>query len=236
MISGEDEVLGIVRDITARKRAEAERERLVETQELERRQIARELHDQVGQSLTGLSINLNIINTQLSPESRRKVASRLQDSLNLVDITVERIRDVMAELRPAVLDDYGLEAGLRWLGKRFTERMGVSTNVYSVEVAPRLPLERETALFRIAQEALNNIAKYAQAKQVTLTLEALDERIRLTIADDGIGFDATARRQAGTPISWGMSLMRERARGVGGDMSIESIPGKGTAIVAEVPR
>ena len=254
VVSGQNETLGIVRDITERKEAEAEREklfaqlragrerlvalsqRLVDTQELERREIARELHDQVGQSLTGLSINLNIIRSQLSPESARKVAGRLQDSLNLVDTTVERVRDVMAELRPAVLDDYGLEAGLRWMGKRFTERMGVSTQVDSVEIAPRLPIEKETALFRIAQEALNNTAKYAQAKQVTLTLDVHDQQIRLSIADDGIGFDMTARREAGTRQSWGLSLMRERARGVGGDMYIQSAPGKGTTIVAEVPR
>ena len=128
------------------------------------------------------------------------------------DTPVERIRDVMAELRPAVLDDYGLEAGLRWLGKRFTERIGVSTNVHSAEIAPRLPLERETALFRIAQEALNNIAKYAQAKQVTLTLEALDERIRLTIADDGSGFDPAVCSKV--ERHFGLRGIRTRARSI----------------------
>jgi signal transduction histidine kinase len=114
--------------------------------------------------------------------------------------------------------------------------VGVSAHVEGAEVEPRLPIERETALFRITQEALNNIAKHARAKQVTLTLETLDQRIRLTIADDGSGFDATAPRPAGARMSWGLALMRERVRGVGGDMRIDSAIGKGTTIIAEVPR
>lgn len=254
VISGKDEALGIVRDITARKHAEAEMERLldqlrasrarlvalsqrlVEIQELERRQIARELHDQVGQGLTGLSINLNIIRSQLPAEVLPRVEGRLADSLKLVDSTVQQIRDVMAELRPAVLDDYGLEAALRWLAKRFAEQVGISTQFQGSDILPRLPSERETALFRISQEALNNIAKHAQAKHATLKLEELDGLVRLTIMDDGIGFDTTAPRQSATRMSWGLSLMRERARGVGGELYIHSRPSHGTEIIIEVPR
>ncbi|MCL4395468.1 MAG: PAS domain S-box protein [Chloroflexi bacterium] len=254
VVSGVDEVLGIIRDITERKQVEAERERLfeqvrvgrerlvelsqrlVETQEVEHRKIARELHDQVGQNLTGLSINLNIIRSQLSPEMSSKVGDRITDSLTLVGATVERVRDVMAELRPAVLDDYGLAAALRWLAKRFANQTGVESDLAASDKFPRLPIEKETALFRIAQEALNNTAKYAHARCVKLELEEVGQLVRLTIADDGLGFDTTAPRRQPDRMSWGLSLMRERSRGVGGDLYIHSQADRGTKIIAEVPR
>lgn len=253
VVSGEDEVLGIVRDITERKLAETERQRLfdqirvgrerlielsqklVEMQEVERREIARELHDQVGQNLTGLSINLNIIRSQLSPESSAKVDVRIADSLKLVDATVEQVRDVMAELRPAVLDDYGLAPALRWLAKRFSERTRLDAQVSEDSGFERLPIDKETALFRIAQEALNNAAKYARAAHVSMTLEMVDRLARLTVVDDGVGFDPAAPRRVNGRMSWGLSLMRERARGVGGELYIRSAAGEGTRIIAEVP-
>jgi two-component system sensor histidine kinase UhpB len=206
----------------------------VEIQEFERRNLVRTLHDEVGQNLTGLSINLNILRSQMPDEAATKMITRIDDSHKLVEETVERIRDVMAELRPPVLDDYGLSAALHWYGKQFSDRTGISPLMQVEELTPRLPLSTETALFRITQEALTNAAKYAQARRVTLALEAIDGEVHLTIADDGIGFDATANHQPGA--RWGLINMRERAQAIGGSLIVETAPGKGTKITVEVPR
>ena len=247
-------LFGTAQDITERKRAEKERDqlfeqvyasrerlrnlsrRLVEVQEVERRELVRKLHDEVGQSLTALSINLNIVHNQLPPETATKMATRIDDSLKLVEETVERIRDVMAELRPPVLDDYGVSATLHWYGKQFSERTGIPTVLKVEELKPRLPLPAETALFRIAQEALTNVAKHAQAKNVTVGLKEFDKVIYLTIADDGVGFDPTAHHQPGARPEWGLINMRERAQAIGGQLSVETASGKGTQIIVEVPR
>jgi PAS domain S-box-containing protein len=244
----------IIRDIAERKRAEKERDqffeqvhasrerlrnlsrRLVEVQEVERHDLVRRLHDEVGQNLTALSINLNIVHSQLPPETVTKTAIRIDDSLKLVEETVERIRDVMAELRPPVLDDYGVTAALHWYGKQFSERTGIPTVLKVEELKPRLPLPVETALFRIAQEALTNVAKYAQAKNVTVELEEFGKSVQLSIADDGIGFDSEAHHQPEAKPEWGLINMRERSQAIGGQLSVETAPGKGTQIIVEVPR
>jgi len=206
--------------------------RLAEVEEEERRRLARELHDRVGQNLTSLSISLSTVRSLLPPETTPQVVPYLDGSITLVEETAELIRDVMGELRPAVLDDYGLLAALQWHGQRFSEHTGLPVLVQGEELAPRLPSTVETALFRIAQEALTNVAKHAQASQVTVTLESVDGGARLTIADDGIGFDPAARHHTG----WGLITMRERAETAGGHLRVESIPGEGTRIVVEVPR
>ena len=209
--------------------------RLVEVQEVERRDLVRRLHDEVGQTLTALSLNLNIIRSQLPAETATKIATRMDDSLKLVEETIEHIRDVMSELRPPVLDDYGLTAVLYWYAKQFSERTGITLTVHLEELSPRLALQTETALFRIAQEALTNICKYAQAKHVTLELEEIDGKVHLTIADDGVGFDPTVFRPEARP-EWGLINMRERAQAIGGQLRIETSPGRGTSIIVGVPR
>jgi signal transduction histidine kinase len=209
--------------------------RLVETEEAERRRLARELHDRVGQSLTALSINLNIIRSQL-PADSAQAAARLNDSLRLVEETVEHTRDVMADLRPPVLDDYGLLAALRWYAGQCSDALVVAVQVEGQELSPRLPPAVETALFRIAQEALNNVTRHAHATQANVRLEAVADTARLTIADDGVGFDPAARRPPGEPPLWGLINMRERAEAVGGRLRVESAPGQGTHVVVKVPR
>jgi len=209
---------------------------LANVEEAERQRLAQELHDRAGQNLTALSINLNVVRSQLSAQSATKMAARLDDSLRLVTETAEHIRDVMADLRPPVLDDYGLLAALRWYGERFSQRTAVATVVQGEELAPRLPPAVEMALFCIAQEALTNVAKHAQARQVTMMLEGMAGGVRLTIADDGDGFDPTAPRRPGERPGWGLITMRERAQAVDGHLQVESAPGQGTRVVVEVGR
>ena len=239
------EVQSVGRDITERVQAEealrrqseqlrALAARLEEIEEAERRQLARELHDQVGQGLTALSINLNLIREELSPESAARADGRLADSLTLLEELGKRIRDVMANLRPAVLDDYGLLAALRWYGDRVSARTGLKVVVEGDE-EPHLPSVVETTLFRIAQEALNNAVKHAQASRVIVALERKDNEMHLTITDDGVGFDLRSPRRPGAEGGWGVLTMRERALAVDGNLHIESQPGEGTRVVVQVP-
>ncbi|MEO8654423.1 MAG: sensor histidine kinase, partial [Ramlibacter sp.] len=205
--------------------------RMVEVQENERRALASQLHDLVGQNLTGLSINLNIVKNQLSPLEGSRIAVQLDDSLALVEETIESIRDVMAELRPAVLDDYGLTAGLRWYAEQFTQRTGVPTAVIEQGPARRLAPAAEAALFRIAQEALANTFKYAGARKAAVALTTTDQSICLVIEDDGCGFDPAATHEPAGGHGWGLRIMRERAAAMGAQLTLESGPGRGTHVI-----
>jgi two-component system sensor histidine kinase UhpB len=240
--------LGIIesmRDITEQQQAEKERQRyavglralttrLADVAEAERQRLSRELHDQVGQNLTALGINLNIIRSELLDTASPSLQHRIEDSLALVMQTTESIRDVMADLRPPVLDDYGLVAALEWYGRRYSQRTNTNVFVEGHEPVPRLAPRVENALFCIGQKALNNVAKHAQATQVIVTLEASPNLVRLTVADNGIGFDL-ARLSDGSELpGWGILTMTERADAVGGRCRIDSQPGQGTRVVVEV--
>jgi signal transduction histidine kinase len=205
--------------------------RLVEVQETERRDLANELHDLVGQKLTALNISLNIVKIESAASISAQVNTRLDDSLKLVEETIESIRDVMMELRPAVLDDYGLTAVLRWYVERFIKRTGIATAVIEQGSPRRLPVAAEETLFRIAQEALTNVAKYARAGKVTVTLHTTTEVSRLTIADDGCGFDPSACRPPVKGNGWGLMIMRERAAAIGAELTVDSAPGRGTRVI-----
>jgi two-component system sensor histidine kinase UhpB len=246
--------IGLSQDITQRKQVEEEKARLfevvnqqreqlraltarlAEVQEAERQALAQELHDQVGRNLTALGLDLNIIWSQLAETSLGTglIQARLDDSLALVEQITESIRDIMADLRPPVLDDFGLVAALRWYGRRFASRAGFNIAVQGEEPAPRLSSPVENVLFRIAQEALTNVAKHAQASQVTLRVEADKEIIRLIIADDGVGFEPAASSKVPGRPGWGRLIMRERANVLGGRCWIESAPGQGTRVIIEV--
>jgi two-component system sensor histidine kinase UhpB len=208
---------------------------LEEVRESGRRRLAQELHDRVGQNLTALNLSIGIVQSKLSAESAEKVGGRLVDCMKMVEETTDLVRDVMAKLRPPVLDDHGLTAALHWLAEQFFERTGVKVTVDAEELSARLPSNVETALFRIVQEALTNVAKHADATQVTVTLLSKGRDLRTTIMDNGTGFDSESALSAGQQ-RLGLIGMRERASGVGGKLVITSKPGEGTCISVDVRR
>jgi signal transduction histidine kinase len=210
--------------------------RLSEAEEAQRRSLARILHNQIGQSLTALGLNLNVVKSQLDAETAVRVDERLDDSLNLVDEMADHIRSMIADLRPPMLEDYGLVAALDWYSKKVSSRVDMDITVASEREDVRLPEKIEMALFRIAQEALTNTLKHAQASQITITVTLDEDVVRLVIADDGIGFNVNERPAPDDEQSWGLLNMRERAEAVGGRCHIESYPGEGTRIIVEVRR
>ena len=209
--------------------------RLVQVEEAERRRIAGELHDRVGQTLSALNINLDLALGSLGESASDELRMRLRDSLGLVDGTLQTIEDVMAELRPPLLEEYGLGAALGWYGEAFAKRTNIALKVD--DLAPDrirgLGREAAVALFRIAQEALNNVAKHAEASEVRLALEADHTNATLSVRDNGKGFDAAASQARATRL--GMTTMQERVVAAGGSLEIESDPGKGTIVRARVP-
>jgi PAS domain S-box-containing protein len=209
--------------------------RLVQVEEAERRRIAGELHDRVGQNLSALNINLDIVLGALGDGADPDLRLRLRDSLALVDGTLQTIEDVMADLRPPLLEEYGLGAALAWYAEEFAKRTAISVELDDLarERNRRLRREAGVALFRIAQEALNNVAKHANAKRVWLRLEVQDEQMWLSVHDDGSGFDPAAAEARASRL--GMTTMKERMVAAGGSLELESAPGKGTTLTARVP-
>jgi PAS domain S-box-containing protein len=231
--------------ITDRKRAEealrehTERlkglsQRLMEAEEAERRAINRELHDRIGQNLSALNLNLNVLRAGLSGASLEAVKSRLDEIQKLIEETTVQVRNVMAELHPPALDDYGLIAALRTFAESRAPHGAPSIEVRGEEPAPRLQRPVELALFRIAQEALTNALKHANARRVEVAVAAAGARIALAILDDGVGVD---RSDAGSAArGWGLTIMRERAEAIGARLRIEARPGGGTRVLVELER
>ena len=231
-------VQGVARDVTERKRVqEASRiysQRLIQAQEAEREKVARELHDEIGQVLTAVRINLQSVQRFWGTADS---VSRLDESVGIVDEALGRVRELSIELRPALLDDLGLSVALRWYVDRYAQRTGITAEVLDgFEDDTRLPRELETVCFRIAQEALTNVARHAQAVSVSVRLERSRERMLLTITDDGVGFDIyELRKSASETSALGLRGMEERALAVGGYIEIDSGSGRGTRIRATFP-
>jgi two-component system, NarL family, sensor histidine kinase UhpB len=235
----------IASDITSRKRtAEAlERSRnnlrllwsrFVHLEESERKRMARELHDQIGQTMTAINLNMSVACGRLSSTTDAQTVELLKDATRQIEGMGESIRNVMADLRPPVLDEYGLLAALRWYGGKFSVRTGIAVDVTGNDSIPRMPIETETSLFRIAQEALNNIVKHAAATHVTVKLASTKSTTQMIIYDDGVGFNVDAVRQPSEKGGWGLTTMRERAESVGGSFAIMSGARQGTRIVVEI--
>src|SRR5258706_1000971 len=209
--------------------------RLVELQEAERKDLARELHDRVGQNLTALNINLGILKGLVSAHDNAEAGSRLADSVALVKSTVLAIQNVVSELRPPMLVDFGLVAALHWYAKEFSLRTGVAVSVGGKEPSARISAEIEIALYRIAQEALNNVAKHAHATTVALALWRSGSEYVMSVQDYGIGFDGVAYTSDKPKPGLGMVTMRERAQAVGGRFEIRALPGRRTPLTVRVP-
>ena len=217
------------------KRLQSLSQRLVEVQEEERRRIARELHDRVGQTLSALNINLLVMNNQLSDDAKQRFGPRLEDSIKLVAETIALVRNLMTELRPAELDDYGLEVALQAYINEYSSRFGIKVIFdHAAQPIPRLEASLQMTLLRIAQEALMNVARHAQASEVIVTLEHQENAIRLTIEDNGIGIQGL--QDTKRPGSHGLKIMRERAEAFGGTVNIGTTSKDGTKIEALIPR
>jgi two-component system sensor histidine kinase UhpB len=202
--------------------------RVVEGQELERRRLARELHDETGQALTSILLGLKRVEEAKSREDARDAAVGLRGQI--VE-TLQSVRRLAVELRPQALDDFGLVPALERLGEAFTEGSGITVDVEANLDSRRLPAEIETALYRIVQEALTNVAKHAGATRVSVLVTRREGLVMAVVEDDGQGFGAAGGEGAGL----GLVGMKERVGLLGGRLAIESTEGAGTTIVAEVP-
>jgi PAS domain S-box-containing protein len=224
----------ILRDVTERVRVHEERIAFAAAahaiREEEKTRVARELHDELAQSLTALKMDTIWVrdNAATAPEA---AAARLADMLGMLDHAVAATRRIAADLRPLLLDDLGLVAAIEWLVGNFTQRCGVACRL-SVDEALELQEPHATAVFRIVQESLANVAKHAQASQVTVTLERLPAAITLAVQDNGRGFATAAPRKS---QSLGLLGLHERAQLLKGSVSIESTPGQGTRVAVRIP-
>jgi PAS domain S-box-containing protein len=237
---------GIGRDITERRRAEETLKqqsrqlrilsaRLSEAEESERKRIARELHDQVGQNLTVVGINLSIVKSKLPAGEMDVLLARLEDSMILVEEITEFTRGLMSDLRPPDMDLLGLVAAIGWYGERFSMRTGVDVIVEGEEIHPRPAPDIENNLFRIVQEVLTNIGKHARAGSARIRTDVTCGMMRLVITDDGVGFDPLQVQKAEERGGWGLMTMAERAEAIGGRFLVESKVGRGTRVTVEVP-
>jgi len=244
----------VLNDVTVRKLAEEEvRQKNEQLQELtcklsefgenERKKISRELHDLIGQNLAILGLNLTMLQTLIpdkstsgmtNGESRELIQSRLKDSLILVEQTTADIRNLMADLRSPVLDDYGLSAAVRLCGNQCAVRAGIRVIVHGGEPSLRLPAHIENAMFRIVQEALTNVIKHAQATEAIVNIRTDNSRLYVTVTDNGIGYNPSDLSKKDGHRGWGFSTMMERALSVGGVGRVTSNPGEGTRVAVEV--
>jgi len=203
--------------------------RMVDAQEQERRQIAKELHDEIGQILTGLSIKLETCREN----SGETAIPEISHSQELVLDLMERVRESSLDLRPSHLDDLGILPALRWHTKRYSSQTGVEVVLNQSGLSQRFPADVETAAYRIVQEGLTNVARHAAVNNVVVQVRADDGMLNIQVQDDGLGFDLDEVVAAGTGL--GISGMRERAQSLGGRVTIESTPGGGTNLTAILP-
>jgi len=234
----------VYRVVTLERRSRGERERaeaaegqlrrlsdqLVQTQEEERRSISRELHDEVGQMLTGLRMELRSLR-RLQDAPREQFDARMEQTKSLLDRTLQAVRDIAMGLRPSMLDDLGLGPALEWQGRDFSRRYDIPVTVKVDAALDNLPDHYRTNIFRIVQEALTNCARHAKAASVQISLAERDGAVRLTIADDGVGMNLETPRKRGL----GLMGIQERVRKLGGQLSIQSSEMQGTLLSVEIP-
>ncbi len=210
--------------------------RLQEVQELERQELASVLHDRVGQNLTGLNLNLKILQNQLPANSGAEIHKRLDDSMKIVEETTHRIRDVMADLNPPVLDEHGLMAAVKWYCGDFASRTGIAIQVSGDKSVIHLSPQVEKILYRLVQESLNNVAKHAKANRVSINLLTSDNDYQISVKDDGEGFNPLESKKPSKEPHWGLLSMQQRATSIGADLVINSAPGSGTEVIVRIRR
>ena len=232
-------VQGMARDITERKIAQDALQmfsrQLIEAQEDERRRIARELHDQIGQVLTAVKMNLHSVQQVCNSSEAR---SHVKDNIDAVDEALRLVRDLSVDLRPPVLDDLGLVTALRWYIDRYARRTGLNVELIIdlPDDGERFSRELETASFRIAQEALTNIVRHANASEIVVQLSKDQHELVFSIKDNGVGFDLNRlRKRATRAATLGLISMQERAHAAGGTVEIDSETSKGTEVRFRLP-
>ncbi len=251
---GKKSPMAIVRDITERKLVEMDKDillhqvqeandrlkslsrELITSQEAERKRISQELHDEFGQVLTAIALDLGIIERQLDPELPLEIKKRVADLRLMVDELDQMIGELALDLRPSLIDDLGLLPTLNWYVERFSQRAEIEVEIELIGKEKRLPSEIEIALYRIIQEALTNVAKHANAEKVIMWLDWKPKTITIRIEDDGKGFDINELQNAKVPFQGlGLIGMGDRTALLGGRLDIRSNPGEGTAIEVEIP-
>jgi len=240
VVDGQIQLTAVLRDATAKRKSEMElrdanrqlREltnSLTLVREQERTRISRELHDDLGQQLTGLKLSLSWLGNRIK-DGRETAAQNVVDMRHQLDTAIASVRRIAAELRPRVLDDLDFAEALTWQTREFTRHSGLDVSLHLAAAEQVKDNESATALFRIVQEALTNVVRYAQATEVAINLIQQGERVELSIHDNGIGFDSSVRRGG-----VGLVGMRERCIAIGGEFGIVSQAGQGTTIVVSVP-
>ena len=230
----------VVADITRQTRESAELERsrqalrklsenVVEAREEERRRIARELHDELGQRLTALKMDLSSLGTcaKLSADD-----PQLAGMLTMLDDTLASVRRLSTDLRPLMLDDLGLTAAIEWLARETSRRMGIDVHFYAAEHETSLSDKVSTALFRMVQEALTNVARHADATEVEIRIQPRCGQLVLTVSDNGVGFPPDALQREG---SYGLMGLRERAQMLSGSLALENLPDGGGRLTVSLP-
>jgi two-component system sensor histidine kinase UhpB len=208
---------------------------IIEAQENERRRISRELHDEIGQALTAIKFNLDMIDKEL-PQTFPLVHGKLEEAKSLSNQTITAMRQLSMDLRPAMLDELGLIPTLRWYVQNFSKRLGIDSQFQAIGFEEKLSSQIETAFYRIVQEALNNISKHAEANRVEISFEQRDSMIYASIIDNGKGFDLDKVLHPEFPErGFGIIGMQERISLLGGKIDIQARPGFGTRIHIEVP-
>jgi len=215
--------------VTARSQLKELSARLVEAQENERRSISRELHDEVGQALSAVLVDLGNFSNALRNKDEEALPARLEEIKRNVENCVAVVRNMALLLRPSMLDDFGLVPALKWQAREFSKRTGIRVRVATEDVSEELPEEHKTCIYRVVQEALHNASRHSSAQLVRITVRQELQRILLSIQDDGSGFDPEQTR------GLGLIGMEERVSYLGGVFRIESEPGHGTLIAVSLP-
>ncbi len=203
---------------------------LLSAREEERKKVAQEIHDELGQVLTALKMDLRWLEKRLDT-SQPLLLEKMRGMIGLTDQTIQRVQRISSELRPRMLDDLGLAASIEWLGADFSRRTGIRCKVVVDVTESRIGGNSATAIYRIVQEALTNISRHASASRVSVLLREVAERLEVLIRDDGIGISET---RAADARSFGLIGIRERAQGLGGEASIHGEKGKGTTVAISI--